>query len=297
MRVRLPANVEMPDRIVAGLTARQLAIIAGDGLLIWLLYVAVGRSLRPAIFSVMALPLAAAGALLIAKTPDGIGFDRLLVLAARFLIRPKRSVLAPDGLSRRQFRGSVAPIDFPIRNVTHDDLIDLGPEGFAAVCKASGVPLTLLSEAEQAALVETFARFLNSVDGSLQFLIVSRTIELGAYLSALSERARLFSHPALEEAARRHIKYLEQLGERRDVRRRELLVCFRDAAAPQADASARLTRKIDQAQNLLRGLGVSLRRLSSDEAGRYLRTCGDPEGQPPPVGADLTLSTVEGVSA
>lgn len=296
MRVRLPANVEMPDRILGGLTVRQLVIIAADGLVIWLLYIAMGRSVPPALFFAVALPLAAAGAMLIASSPEGIGFDRLLALAMRFLVRPKRLVLAPNGISKSQCGRGLAPIDLPVRDVIEDGLIDLGSEGFAAVCKASGVHLSLRSAAEQVALVETFARFLNSVDGSIQFLIVSRRVELSNLIGMLTERTRTLPHPALEQAARRHIEYLERLGERRDVRRRELVVCFREAA-PDADASERLTRRIDQAQSLLRGLGVSLLRLPADEVGRYLRTCGDPEGYPPPQPADLTASSIKGVSA
>jgi hypothetical protein len=88
---------------------------------------------------------------------------------------------------------------------------------------------------------------------------------------------------------------LRRFASRRDVRRRELLVCLRERTTSRDDASMRLGRRIDQAQNLLRGLGASLSRLAAEEAGRFLRGCGDPEDRPPPVGTDLSLATITGV--
>lgn len=297
MKFRLPANVDMPDRIFAGLTVRQLAILASDGLLVWLLYLAVGRTMHPALFASVALPLAAAGVVLVAPTPEGIGFDQLAVLAARFLLKPRRRVLAPDGISAvLRTAGPIASIDVPIYDIAGEDLIDLGSEGFACLSRASGVNLSLRSDTEQASLIETFARFLNSLDGSTQFLVASRRVDLGGLVSDLTERASSLAHPALEKAARQHIRYLEELVGRRDVRRRELLVCFREPSTSHEDASVRLSRRIDQAQNLLRGLGVSLRRVPAEEAGRYLRACGDPEGRQPPAATDLSLSTITGVA-
>lgn len=294
MRVRLPANVDMPDRIFAGLTARQLVIVGLDGLLIWLLYTAIGRTLHPAVFSLIAIPLAAFGAALIAKTPEGIGFDRLLFLAARFVWKPKKQVLAPEGVRHRSNRELVAPISVPIRGVTEEGLVDLGPEGCAVVCKATGVHLSLRSELEQTSLIDSFARFLNSIDGSAQFLIISRRVELGTFIGRLKDGSVLSPHPALEKAVRAHIDYLERLSSKRDLRRHELLLCFREESPLEA-AAASLARKIDQAQSLLRGVGVSLNRLQAAETALYLRTCGDPEARIPSA-ADLTLSPIGGVS-
>src|SRR5699024_5485059 len=46
-RVRMPADVEREDKILAGLTARQLVIIASPGLCLWLLYQVVGHLVAP----------------------------------------------------------------------------------------------------------------------------------------------------------------------------------------------------------------------------------------------------------
>lgn len=297
MKFRLPANVDMPDRIFAGLTLRQLSILGVDGLLIWLLFVGIGRAVHPAVFGAIALPMAGAGALLVVRTPEGIGLDRLILLAARFLLRPRRLVIAPEGIPfRLRRKARIAPIEIPIQDPSTDgDLIDLGPEGFASVCRASGINLSLRSEPEQSSLIETFARFLNALDGPTQFLVVSRRVDLEGLLAGLKKRASSLGHPALEEAARRHADYLEGLVSRRDVRRRELLLCFRDPVTSEEQASTRLHRRIDQAESLFRGMGITLRRLTSDEAGRYLRACGDPEGFQPPLGADLSTKPITGL--
>ncbi|MGH2767666.1 MAG: PrgI family protein, partial [Actinomycetota bacterium] len=100
MKVRVPANVDMPDRIVAGLTIRQLAILALDGLVLWALFLAAGRALSPIALVAVSVPLAAAGLAAGASSPHGISLDRLVRLALRYLQSAKRRVLAPEGSQR-----------------------------------------------------------------------------------------------------------------------------------------------------------------------------------------------------
>ncbi len=296
MKFRVPANVDMPDRILAGLSLRQLLILAVDGLLIWTLYFAIGRSVTVTVFAAVALVLGAAGLALATSSTHGLGVDRLVFFATRFLLEPKRQVLAPGGLgtSPKISKPSLAPIAFPIYSVGKEGLADLGQHGFAAVCRASGISLALRKVEEQRALMGGFSRLLNSLDAPTQFLIRSERFDLTRMLEDIGERAAGLPHPALEAAARAHLRFLEDLAGQRDVLAREVLVCFREPLSSGEEAGMRLARRIQQAEALLRGFGVTLRRLERDEAARHLRACADPEAPPVPLGADLSNATIIG---
>lgn len=272
MKFRVPANVDMPDRIVGGLTFRQLMILAAGGVLIWLLYVTLGRFLSLPVFAGVALPLGAACLAVATSAQNGIGIDRLAVLAARFLLRPNRQVLAPDALPGRRSLGRerIAAIDIPLQRVTDDGLIDLAQEGFAVICRASGVNLALRSEQEQRALVEGFGRFLNSLDGATQFLLRSHRMELDPTLLELEQKASGLPHPLLEQASRAYGRFLRELRSS-GVQKREVLLCFREHADSEDEADSRLFQRVEQARTLLRGLGINLRRLTAEEAAGCVR--------------------------
>ncbi|MGH2704450.1 MAG: PrgI family protein, partial [Actinomycetota bacterium] len=263
MKLRLPANVDMPDRILAGLTLRQLLIVGGGVLVVWALYLAIGRSMGAA-FAVVALPLGAAGWALATSTPQGIGIDRLAFLAARFLLMPRRLVLAPRGIavSPKLSRRRLAPIDIPPFGVNEEGLADLGPHGFAVVCRASGINLSLRAEEEQRGLMAGFSRLLNSLDGPAQFLVRSDRFDLTGMLQAIEGGAAALPHPTLEAAARAHAAFLRDLGGRRDALRREVLICLREPRGSEEEAASRIGRRIQQAEALLRGFGIRLRRLT-----------------------------------
>ncbi|MFD1046349.1 PrgI family protein, partial [Kibdelosporangium lantanae] len=62
--VRIPADIDMADRVLGPLTARQLAILAGTGLLLYLLWTATHTFLPPAVYLVLAVPIGATAAVL-----------------------------------------------------------------------------------------------------------------------------------------------------------------------------------------------------------------------------------------
>lgn len=295
MKVRLPANIDMPDRIVGGLTFRQLVIVGVDAVAIWLLFVVFGSSIHPAVFGFIGIVMAAAGFALATSTPEGLGIDRLIFLAARFLRAPKRQVVAPEGIPSNGIRPSAAPMYLPVYDLTDAGFIDLGHEGFASICRASGVNLALRSEKEQQALIEAFSRFLNSLEGPVQIIAVSRRIDLKRLLAEMNQGALALEHPALQRAAQEHLMFLERLAADRNARRRDVLVCFRASLEPAA-ADAELRRRVDQAQSLLRGFGVTLHALEKDETARYLRGVADPEGSQPEAGCNLTTTVIGGKS-
>ena len=120
-RIRLPADVELVDRLAFGLTARQLVILAATTLAAYAAYAAVASVAAPALGAAAATPLGIAGVGLAFGRRDGLSGDRFAVAAARFLALPRRRVLAPEGLpdplDAAPVGPRVSPLDVPVRAV------------------------------------------------------------------------------------------------------------------------------------------------------------------------------------
>jgi hypothetical protein len=299
VRVRVPADVDMADRIFAGLTARQLLILGGHGLVLVFLYVALGEGFPLPLFAALAVPIALVGLLWATTSPEGTTWERIGLAALRHLRTPRRKVLAPEGVERppEWFLGEtehVAPLELPVEG-TADGHVDLGSHGVTAVCRATSLNFALRSEAEQRALVEGFARLLNALDAPVQFLVRSGRADLRAVVEELEDRAGGLPHPSLEEAAREHSAFLRSLASRRDVLERQVLVCFREprGGSPE-EATARLDHRVEESATLLRGMGVHLSRLETEQATELLVRASDPEAAPPPRGTFLGHEPVKG---
>src|SRR5207302_2035923 len=148
--IRIPSNVDQPDKLLAGLTARQLTILSVTGLLLYAGWSAT-RTVVPALaFLIVAIPIGATAAVLALGQRDGLSLDRLLMAAIRQRLQPRYRVAAPEGvrpapdwLTQRITRQPTqadhasaiapAPLRLPAQSVTDTGVIDLGPDGVAAV--------------------------------------------------------------------------------------------------------------------------------------------------------------------
>lgn len=299
MRVRVPADVDMADRIFAGLTARQLAILGGHALLLVLLYVTLGARIPVALFGVMAAPITVLGLLWATTSLDGTTWERIAVAALRHFRSPRRRVMAPEGIASLPAwapasAASLAPLELPFEGASRDGHLDLGAEGIAVICRATSINFALRSEAEQRALVEGFAKLLNALDAPVQFLVRSNRADLRSFVDGIEERARGLPHPALEAAAREHAAFLRSLASRGDILSRQVLVCFREAAGAGDERLTKLEHRTEEAAALLRGLGVRLARLDGEQAAELLAAASDAESESAPPGTCLGDHVVEG---
>ena len=96
--VPVPADVDMPDKVLAGLTARQTAIAAVAALAIWAGWLAARRVMPLPAYAALAAPVAVAATALITGQRDGLTLDRLLAAAWRQARAPRRLVTAPEGV-------------------------------------------------------------------------------------------------------------------------------------------------------------------------------------------------------
>lgn len=293
-RVRIPADVDRPDTVLAGLTARQLAILAVAGVGIWAGYLATRAVLPLAILAGLAAPVAlAAGALALGRR-DGLSADRWVLAVLRHARAPRRLVPATGPIPPPPaWAGEGGPVPAPLRlpAVGAGGLVDLGGDGAALVCRASAITFALRTPAEQAALIAAFARWLNSLGGPTQIVVRSEPVGLTAELAALEEAAGGLPHPALETAAREHAAFLAGLAAKGALAR-QVLVILRDPVP--AAAAERLARRASEAATALAGAGVSVTVLDPAAAAGVLARAADPHGEARPVGLAAAGETVTG---
>jgi hypothetical protein len=268
-RVRIPADVDRPDQLLAGLTARQLAILAAAAVALWAGYAAT-RHVVPA-------------------------------AAWRHRRSPRRLVPAPDGVPAgpgflANAAGShppalPAPLRLPLAGIDARGVVDLGADGLAVICRASAVTFSLRTPAEQEALVAGFARFLNSLAEPVQVLVRAEPLDVGPAICALLDAAPGLPHLALERAARDHATFLADLAATRALLRREVLIVLRQPMGQPAgqssnngDGPGRLLRRAAEAVTALGAAGVSLSVLDGAAAGSVIARCLDPAGPPRPGG-------------
>jgi PrgI family protein len=297
VRVRIPADVDMADRIFAGLTARQLAILGAHALVLALLYGVLGERLPLPLLGVIAFPIASLGLLWTTTSAGGTTWERMVLSAVRHFARPRKRVLAPEGIPQApSWAGdvpSLAPIEFPVYDASRDGHVDLGELGASAICRASSVNFALRSDTEQRALVEGFARLLNALEEPVQFLVRSNRVDLRGLIGGIDEASGGLPHPALEAAAREHAAFLRSLGRRRDALSRQVLICFREPDGAD-ESSSGLGHRVEEAGALLRGIGVRLVRQEGQEIAELLARTTDPEDEPPHPGAASSSGVVEG---
>jgi hypothetical protein len=279
-RVRIPADVEREDRLLANLTARQLAILGLGGIVLWAAYDATRHLVPVAVFGAVAAPFAAVAALLALGRMGGMSADRLVVAAWRQHRSPRRLVPAPEGVADvPDFLGEAAdplpaPLRLPMTGIGDEGVVDLGPDGWAMVCRASAVSFSLRTPAEQEALVAGFGRYLNSLAEPAQLLIRAEPIDLTPAIAELDRIAPGLPHPGLEEAAREHARFLSDLAATRDLLRREVLLVLRQPAGD--GAGGRLRRRAEEATAALAAAGVTLVVLVGEQTGSCLSRAIDP---------------------
>lgn len=260
--VRIPADVEREDRIVAGLTARQVAILAVAGLVLYAGYLATRAVVPPIAYAVVAVLAAVAVAVLTLGSRDGMSLDRLAVAAARQRLAPRLHISAPEGITpapgwlltratfedpaagprrRRPARPVASALGLPADAVTAGPgaggevgVVDLGRDGVAVVCVCSTVNFALRTPSEQEALVACFGRYLHALSAPVQILVRTHRLDLSGQITDLRARAGALPHPALEAAALEHADYLDQLTSGSDLLRRQVLLVLREPVAPPA---------------------------------------------------------------
>jgi hypothetical protein len=293
--VPIPSDVERPDKVLAGLTARQVAIAAVAAVIIWAGFQATRHVMPLPAFAALASPVGLLATALVIGERDGLPLDRLLLAAWRQRRAPRRLVTAPEGVPAppdwTEVPGPPAPppaVLAPLwQHIGPDGVIGLGSAGAAAVAAVSTVNFALRSPEEQDALAAAYGRWLNSLTGPVQILVRAGRADLSAAVAELREAAPGLPHPALEQAALEHAAFLEGLAADRDVLTRQALLIVREPGhgTGRGDTAAgRAQQRAGEAARLLGGADLQVSLLDGGQVTALLTACADPAAPPRPSG-------------
>jgi hypothetical protein len=207
VRVRIPADVEAPDKILYGLTARQVAILAAAAVLAYTVYRVLGPHLPWPVLLACLTPVAAVAALLALGRRDGLSMDAWVLAGIRHTRAPTR--LTPTGppppapgwapqpvlTGRGEPTGGrgVGVLRLPVDAITDAGVVDTGDGRTVALVAATTVNLTLRTPEEQAALLQGYGRWLNSLTAPVQIVVSAARVDLTAHADRITDT--LTTHP------------------------------------------------------------------------------------------------------
>ena len=93
-----------------------------------------------------------------------------------------------------------------------DDVIILNNGSLRMVLEISAINFELRSEEEQAAILQGFQSFLNSVDFPVQIVVDSRKFEIGAYLQSLEQRTQTITNELLRIQVAEYVTFVRELS-------------------------------------------------------------------------------------
>lgn len=282
--VRIPQNLNAPDKILFGATARQAIILGGAAAALWLVWLAAQSFVAPLLFAAVAGLLLLLLGIAVTAERDGVALDRLLAAALRQTLAPRRRAMAPEGISpppvflKKSLQGqdvpSVAPLDLPVQDVHDDGAVGLGADGTTVLAACSTVNFALRTPAEQELLVGGFARWLNSLTGPVQITSRTTCADLKDQINALRASASGLPHPLLEAAALDHAGFLVQVNDSGTVLHRSLLIT---AHEPDPAHTPRAVRRIADAAAALSAAEVDVTPMDAYTARAVLNAALDPE--------------------
>ncbi|MCK2243675.1 MULTISPECIES: PrgI family protein [unclassified Crossiella] len=297
MTVPVPADIDRPDRIAFGLTARQLAVLGAIVAGLWGLYEVTADLVPIGVFLTVAVPVTGIAIVAVIGRRNGQGFDQLLWAVLGHHRAPRRLVPAqavpgkrvPDAPSWVQARAGAlpGPLRLPVTAISPEGVLDLGRDGQVVQCACSGVNFGLRTPGEQRVLVAGFARWLHSLTGPAQIVVRADRLNLDPVITTLREIAPSLPHPALEDACHAHAAFLEELSGSRDLLRRQILLVLATPAAGsrrQAGGQQAVLRQAALARQLLASAEVHVRPLDGADVQRVLAAATDPHGDPAPPG-------------
>ncbi|MEO3829898.1 PrgI family protein [Actinomadura sp. B10D3] len=302
---RIPADIDQPDKILYGLTARQLAILAGTAAACLWAFLTFGPLVPFPMLIAVLVPVVATGVVLAVARHDGMNLDRYILAAVRHLrgsrerITGAESVQPPPAWCR--MRGRLPePLRLPVRAVRQDGALESDGGEVAVIVRAGTLTFGLRTPGEQAGLVAVFGRWLNSLDAPVQILVQARPVDLTGLADHITHHAPALPDPALEQAAYAHAAFLTDLGSTHDLLIRQVLIVITGhipASAPASvlpwrqherrrvarnSAAAVALRRATEAVQSLAALGVPAEVLDADSATAVLAESLSP-GEPPLV--------------
>ncbi|MEJ3741815.1 PrgI family protein [Actinomycetes bacterium KLBMP 9797] len=283
VHARIPADVEAPDRILWGLTARQVAILAVAAVACYLLWQSIGVRLPLPIFAISVIPLVGLAAALALGRRDGLPLDAWLWAAIRFRRQPRRATPAPEGITTAP-AWAPATVDedgprpqvlrLPAQAIGDDGVIHLGDGSATVLVAVTTINVGLRTPGEQAALIAGYARWLNSLTGPVQIVVSAQRVDLTSHAQRVADAAQTLPNDALADAAIDYANFLCDISEQRDPLWRTVTIACTATGGRGAPAEA--MRRAEHTATALAALGAQTRVLDGPTAAAVLTAAVDP---------------------
>ena len=208
----MPADTDLPDTLVLGLTSQHLVLAAPGmaGIFLGALLGALGILPVPAV-AVGVLVVGAATAGVVACNPDGLTYDRFLRARRRHRRAPAVEVAADVLAALPAWTGAggiqAAPLGLPWDGLDGGGVVALGRDesraelGFAAVLRLAALDQEALDREAVAKVVACLGVWLSALDCDAQVLVRSRPLELSVRIAELEAAAVREPVPVLAEIA------------------------------------------------------------------------------------------------
>lgn len=111
----------------------------------------------------------------------------------------------------------------PIKEI-HDGVVVLDGGGLRGIFMCSSTNFALKSHDEQMAILSQFARFLDSLDFSVQLFVQSRKLDIRPYLTTLEERFYAQKEDLMKLQVREYIFFIRSLTENTNIMSKHFFV-------------------------------------------------------------------------
>ena len=302
-RARMPADVDAPDKVLYGLTFRQLAILAVAAVVFaagWHLL----HHARPAGRACRCRGPAGRGRVRDRGRPPRrtpvrrVAHPRhpIPTRTPRPIHQPTPPRRLPPWVTPPTDRVPLpAPLRLPADAIDDDGTITLtntttaGAGDRVAIVAATTVNLTLRTPAEQAALLDTFGRWLNSLTDPTQIVIANQPVDLQSAADTLTTRATHLPQPGVGGGVRRPRRRSSPSSPTAATH------CAGKSSSPPAASGPdphAARRHAEHTARTLTALGLSARTLDAAAATTALAGCADPYRTPRPGGQAPPHATI-----
>lgn len=272
--VPVPADLNLEDRLIGPFTARQCAILAATGTLLWIAARVLGH-LVPRHIVVLALaPVALATLGLVVARPGGVPADRQAGAAARFLLGARRRAAAPNTVDLPAGVKVLAPFYRTVVGAGGEPgVIDLARHGHAVMITVTPACLQLADTAEAESQLVAIGQVLASQTGPFSISTVTQRMSLDQHADRAGQLAASLEAGKLSALALEQSEYLRQLATQRTVWSRRTVVTVRETGP---DAAAKAAHRAKETAALLTASGLPADVLERCEATAVLTAACDP---------------------
>jgi hypothetical protein len=193
MKVRVPADTDLPDTLVAGLTAHQLLLAAPGVATVLVGGLLLTLGIVPVWTALVGLVVVAVSIGVVLTNPDGMTYDRFVIARLRHRRASRLEVMVqppsdlPVWVAAAQQPEKAVGLDLPWGGLDHEvpALVPLGRDesgselGEALVLALSPLDVRSMDEGEVAKVVVALESWLNSLDCEAQVLVSARPCDNG----------------------------------------------------------------------------------------------------------------------